>query len=240
MKTIKEIIAGHLDNVKKEIEGRMAALGRNASGRSVRSLSTEATATHGILRGSKSFLVMERGRRGGRVPKGFFGIIRQWIIDKGIPVTPIPSKRPSSISPHERGLRSMSGAIAYSIQNEQKGSLKQLRAELSNLTAQYDALSAAERDGAQGEELRNHINEVTDALKEGEEATQRYYRNVGNYKESVNAAFASLTDKVAEARKEYQELLKVQGDSTEAVREAKDKYEALNRLWTSPHKRQRE
>jgi len=115
MKTIKEIIAGHLDNVKKEIEGRMAALGRNASGRSVRSLSTEATATHGILRGSKSFLVMERGRRGGRVPKGFFGIIRQWIIDKGIPVTPIPSKRPSSISPHERGLRSMSGAIAYSI-----------------------------------------------------------------------------------------------------------------------------
>lgn len=115
MKTVKEIISGHLEHVKNEIANRMAALGRNASGRSVRSLSTEATETHGILWGAKSFIVMERGRRGGGVPKGFVGIIRQWIIDKGINVTPIPSKRPSSISPQERGLRSMSGAIAYSI-----------------------------------------------------------------------------------------------------------------------------
>lgn len=78
-------------------------------------------------------------------------------------------------------------------EKEQEGSLKALRAELSNLTAEYDALSEAERKGASGEELKNKINEVTDALKDGEEETQRYYRNVGNYKEAIiEAANANI------------------------------------------------
>lgn len=78
-------------------------------------------------------------------------------------------------------------------EKEQEGSLKALRAELSNLTAEYDALSEAERKGARGEELKNKINEVTDALKGAEEETQRYYRNVGNYKEAIiEAANANI------------------------------------------------
>lgn len=78
-------------------------------------------------------------------------------------------------------------------EKEQEGSLKALRAELSNLTAEYDALSEAERKSASGEELKNKINEVTDALKDGEEETQRYYRNVGNYKEAIiEAANANI------------------------------------------------
>lgn len=78
-------------------------------------------------------------------------------------------------------------------EKEQEGSLKALRAELSNLTAEYDALSETERKGASGEELKNKINEVTDALKDGEEETQRYYRNVGNYKEAIiEAANANI------------------------------------------------
>lgn len=76
-------------------------------------------------------------------------------------------------------------------EKEQEGSLKALRAELSNLTAEYDALSEAERKGARGEELKKSINEVTDALKEGEEETQRYYRNVGNYEEAIKSAVSS-------------------------------------------------
>lgn len=76
-------------------------------------------------------------------------------------------------------------------EKEQEGSLKALRAELSNLTAEYDALSEAERKGASGEELKNKINEVTDALKGGEEETQRYYRNVGNYEEAIKSAVSS-------------------------------------------------
>lgn len=70
------------------------------------------------------------------------------------------------------------------MQNEQEGSLKSLRAELSNVTAQYDALSKAERDGAKGQELKDKINKITNELKGAEEATQRYYRNVGNYANS--------------------------------------------------------
>lgn len=76
-------------------------------------------------------------------------------------------------------------------EKEQEGSLKALRAELSNLTAEYDALSEAERKGASGEELKNKINEVTDALKGGEEETQRYYRNVGNYEEAIKSAVSN-------------------------------------------------
>ena len=78
-------------------------------------------------------------------------------------------------------------------EKEQEGSLRALRAELSNLTAEYDSLSEAERKGVRGDELKNKINEVTDALKGGEEETQRYYRNVGNYKEAImEAASANI------------------------------------------------
>lgn len=76
-------------------------------------------------------------------------------------------------------------------EKEQEGSLRALRAELSNLTAEYDSLSEAERKGARGDELKNKINEVTDTLKGGEEETQRYYRNVGNYEEAIKSAVAS-------------------------------------------------
>lgn len=76
----------------------------------------------------------------------------------------------------------------------QAGSLKSLRAQLSNLTAAYDALSEADRKAAEGEKLKNKINEVTDALKEAEEETQRYYRNVGNYEEAIKSALGLNSD----------------------------------------------
>lgn len=71
------------------------------------------------------------------------------------------------------------------IQQEQEGSLKQLRAELANLTNAYDKLSETQRKGEEGKKLKDSINAITDALKEGEEETQRYQRNVGNYKQSI-------------------------------------------------------
>ena len=60
-------------------------------------------------------------------------------------------------------------------EKEKEGSLRQLRAELSNLTKQYDSLSEAERKSAKGQELKKHINDITDNLKKAEEETQRYY-----------------------------------------------------------------
>ena len=81
------------------------------------------------------------------------------------------------------------------VQKENEGSLKQMRAELSNATAAYDAMSRAERDGAKGQELKNHIIQLTSELKNAEEGTLRFYRNVGNYPSSVNTALGGLTDK---------------------------------------------
>ena len=41
---------------------------------------------HGTLYGRQAFGVLEVGRAPGKVPKGFYKIIQQWMIDKGIQV----------------------------------------------------------------------------------------------------------------------------------------------------------
>ena len=107
------------------------------------------------------------------------------------------------------------------VQKEQEGSLKQMRAELSNLTAAYDSLSQAEREGAAGTELKDKINEITTAIKGGEEETQRYYRNVGNYQNSVTPLFEKLNAKLEEQTKRYEELVAAQGESSEAAKKQK-------------------
>ena len=77
-------------------------------------------------------------------------------------------------------------------EQEQDGSLKSLRAQLSNATKAYDELSRAERQGAKGQELVNHINQITEELKQAEQETQRFYRNVGNYYNSMYDALADV------------------------------------------------
>ena len=77
------------------------------------------------------------------------------------------------------------------LEKEQEGSLVALRAELSNATAAYDALSREEREGTKGKELQNHINAITEELNEAEEETQRFYRNVGNYEAAILKAAQS-------------------------------------------------
>lgn len=106
-------------------------------------------------------------------------------------------------------------------QKENEGSLKSLRAELSNSTKAYDEMSKAERDGAEGQELRDHINEVTLQLKEAEAETQRFYRNVGNYEKSVGEALSGLRKQVEEANKKYQDLVKTEGEHAESTKKAK-------------------
>ena len=73
-------------------------------------------------------------------------------------------------------------------EKEMQGSLTQLRAALSNLTAQYDKLSQAERESAKGQQLQTKIKTITDKLKGAEEATGRFNRNVGNYEEAIKNA----------------------------------------------------
>lgn len=119
MADIQDILKQRLENVKAKVVQAMASNNRNASGRSVASLSVSVSDNVGILYGSKSFLVMESGKKPGKVPYQFRDIIKQWIINKGISVTPIPSKsKESKYTPYERGLNSLSGAIAFKIMKD--------------------------------------------------------------------------------------------------------------------------
>lgn len=104
-------------------------------------------------------------------------------------------------------------------QQENLGSLVQWRAELSNLTAEYDRLSEADRTGEVGENLKAQINDLTTKLKEAEQGTQRFFRNVGNYPNALGQA-ANATNGLVEALTKECETAKEAEDANEILRKA--------------------
>lgn len=75
------------------------------------------------------------------------------------------------------------------IEREQQGSLKSMRAELSLLNKKFDEMSLAERKSATGgQALQKQIQSLTNDIKKAEYETERYYRNVGNYEQSILSA----------------------------------------------------
>lgn len=105
-----------------EMRENLASTKTNASGRTSQSLRVVMTNTGGEIWGRRYFRGVEQGRGGGRVPRNFQSIIRQWIIDKGLTPQAIPYKRKPSANwqpkytPEERGLRQMASAIAHTIE----------------------------------------------------------------------------------------------------------------------------
>lgn len=91
------------------------------------------------------------------------------------------------IKQYKENVRVLQKEIQNNLRTEQEmeGSLKQLRAQLSNATKAYDEMSRAERNGAKGKELQAHIKQITAELKGAEAETDRFYRNVGNYEQSI-------------------------------------------------------
>ena len=105
------------------------------------------------------------------------------------------SKAYAVLEQQTKALKKQKQDLGQAIQNEIKvqntldGSLRQLRAQLSTLTKQYDALSKSERENVNiGGKLQKQINDTTNEIKNAEQATQRYYRNVGNYQNSILSA----------------------------------------------------
>ena len=90
-------------------------------------------------------------------------------------------------SEYNNAIRSITKTMQNQIkqEKEQAGSLKALRAELSNLIDQYDSLSEVDRKGDIGSKLKANIESLTESVKKGEEETERYQRNVGNYKNAI-------------------------------------------------------
>ena len=95
---------------------------------------------------------------------------------------------------YSRIVRELSKEVQNNImQDTQKTkSLRALRAELSNVTKQYDELSAEERKAAEGLKLKAKIEDITMQLKNSEQETGRFYRNVGNYANGFVEAFTRM------------------------------------------------
>lgn len=146
-----------LKNIVEEcilkIRSNIDAVGATASGRSADSLRYEIDEREKNIQikifGRQYFQGLEWGRAGGNVPKNFVAIIRQWIIDKKLPVTPAVIKRPTQNDAYTRGLNSMAGAIAFFIKK--------------NGTALY---REGGRDTVYTEPLQTAVNSIIDTTKD--------------------------------------------------------------------------
>lgn len=100
----------------------------------------------------------------------------------------------ATIKEYQYNVRALQKEIQNNVrtENEQEGSLKQLRAQLSNVTKAYDEMSRAERESSKGQEMQEHIQDLIEELKEAEEATGRFQRSVGSYYDSMMKAADDL------------------------------------------------
>lgn len=82
------------------------------------------------------------------------------------------------------------------IESQATGSLNQLRANVSKLTAQYNALSAAAREGEMGQRLAADIKSQQEAVTEAEKALGNYRSQVGSYEEAIRAVLPAEMSQV--------------------------------------------
>lgn len=122
--------------------------------------------------------------------------------------------------------KAVQNAVRMNRQNE--GSLNQLRASLSNLTAQYDALSRADREGAIGRGLKDQINQVTAELKKGEEETGRFYRSVGSYTDAMQSMFRQVVPGAQQAQTAFSQFTAIFVDARTQIVNITKEYQAAN------------
>lgn len=84
MKEVQNIVFEELEDLRKRIISNIDSSGRRASGRTSESMRTDVSENRGVLLGRMAFGTLETGRKPGKVPAGFYQIIKQWVIDKGI------------------------------------------------------------------------------------------------------------------------------------------------------------
>lgn len=121
---IQDLIYEALNEVRDEIKQNISSTGSTASGRTADSMEIEVSGTTGRLTGRQAFFTLERGRGPGRIPGNMIEIIKQWALDKGINISPIPYIRQASdkwqpkYTEKERGLNAFAGAVAFNIANK--------------------------------------------------------------------------------------------------------------------------
>lgn len=68
----------------------------------------------------------------------------------------------------------------------QAGSLKEMRAEVSVLTAEWENLSQEQREGAKGEEIQQSLANLNGAINEASLSTKNFKDNIGNYSSAMD------------------------------------------------------
>lgn len=81
-----ELVSSELEALKQKVIETQKNSGQVASGRTIACMKVEVTEDGGVLWGRSPFGTLETGRKPGKVPAGFWKIIRQWMDDKGIQV----------------------------------------------------------------------------------------------------------------------------------------------------------
>lgn len=83
----------------------------------------------------------------------------------------------------------------------QEGSIRQLKAELAQATTQYQNMSRAERESANGTQLKAHIASLKTEIASASAETSSLYRNMGNPSQAVKG-LDSLKGKAADLVKQ--------------------------------------
>lgn len=126
----------------------------------------------------------------------------------------------------------LSGQVRASMQSYQKygTSIKELTAKMNALKEEYRSLTREQREGAEGNALKQQISELREEINEANHSLGDFQDNVGNYPgavEPVTAQIKELTQaliamKVAgqEGTEEYQQTLQRLGELKDAAGDA--------------------
>lgn len=114
---------------------------------------------------------------------------------QGLQNTETYIKLQATLKELEQGVRANQKVLRDSIRENQKNgdSINALRATIRNLRSEFENLTKAERESAKGQDMLNHIHDLTEELKTLEEQQLDFSRNVGNYQSALeNLPFGKL------------------------------------------------
>lgn len=100
----------------------------------------------------------------------------------------------------QSAMRLFSREIQDNIKEEKnlEGSVNGLRASIRNLTAEYNALSAADREGSVGNGIAERISKMQAQVSAAEQRLGNFRSNVGNYQSAFNGLNVSVSQIVRE------------------------------------------
>lgn len=81
---LNEIVLGCLNEFVEEMKTNIVQSGKNTTGKAKDNIRIEHENGNYKVIGVPYFNTLEEGREGGKVPKGFYHIIKKWAVDKGL------------------------------------------------------------------------------------------------------------------------------------------------------------